>query len=107
MGKLNSKSNLGNGLAAAWGAKCAGQFMATKDESNFGLALFSQFLPSCVKSEDLLGRDSPNCSDYVATLDELSKGNLKKSGAGEELNTDGETAKHQPPRSTEISSADN
>ena len=53
------------------------------------------------------GRDGPNCSDNVASLDELSKGNLEKSGAGVGLNADGETAKHQPPRSTEISSADN
>ena len=56
-------------------------------------------------SQPASGPDSPNCSANVASLDELSKGNLRKSGAGEELNAEGETSRHQPPTSTEIPSS--
>ena len=58
-------------------------------------------------SQPVSGPDSPNCSDNVASLDELSKGNLEKSGAGVGLNADGETAKRQPPTSTEIPRSNN
>ena len=89
------------------GSREGGPVRGTDVKDHSAAAIAVADWPADGFSHPASGRDGPNCSDYVASLDELSKGNLEKSGAGEDLNTDGETAKHQPPRSTEISSADN